>query len=124
MKPQLGHRVVPSLLVRDIDESVRFYARLGFSASGYHPDRHRPAWVELRCGEIVMQLYAEPPQGTPTEPVLSGTLYLFPDDVAALAEALRGVIEFAWGPQTLPWGQHEFAVRDPNGYLIAFAGAA
>lgn len=70
---------------------------------------------------MVLQFYSEPPVGTPADPGMSGTLYLFPDDVAALAEELRGKMDFAWGPEVMDYGQLEFAVRDPDGYLLAFA---
>ena len=25
-----------------------------------------------------------------------------------------------WGPEDMPYGMTEFAVRDPNGYLLSF----
>ena len=55
-------------------------------------------------------------------PICSGTFYLFPDDVDALAEQLAGKVEFAWGPETMDYGLREFGLRDPDGYFIAFAG--
>jgi nicotinamidase-related amidase/uncharacterized glyoxalase superfamily protein PhnB len=118
----LGSRVVPSLLVRDLDESLRFYEHIGFSVSGYYPDDGNPVWAEIRGRNVVMQLYTEPPRGTPDTPVFSGTLYVYPDDVNGLAAELADRVDFEWGPETMPYGMREFAVRDPNGYLLAFTG--
>ena len=55
---------------------------------------------------------------------MSGTLYLYPDNVDALADELRGKVAFAWGPETMDYGMREFAVQDPNGYYIAFTESA
>jgi hypothetical protein len=68
----------------------------------------------------VLQFHTEPPHGTPPTPVCSGTFYIFPENVAALAEELRGKVELAWGPEVMDYGMNEFAVQDPNGYFIAF----
>lgn len=70
---------------------------------------------------MVLQFHTEPPHGTPAEPVCSGTFYVYPDSVDALAEELAGVVEFAWGPELMEYGMREFAVQDPNGYYLAFA---
>ena len=120
----LGARIVPSLLVRDLDETLAFYARLGFAPTGRHPEHGAATWAEVRRDGITLQFYTEPPHGTPATPVCSGTLYLHPASVESLAETLRDVVEFAWGPEVMDYGMREFAVRDPNGYLIAFTEPA
>jgi hypothetical protein len=53
--------------------------------------------------------------------VCSGTFYIFPENVTALADELQGKVEFAWGPEVMDYGMREFAIKDPNGYFIAFA---
>ncbi len=118
-----AEKVVPSLLVRDLPETLAFYARLGFHQTGSYPETE-PTWAEVARDGAVLQLYTEPPHGTATEPVMSGTLYLHPSSVADLAEELRGRVDFAWGPEVMDYGMLELAVRDPNGYLIAFTEPA
>ena len=73
---------------------------------------------------IVLQFYTDPPTGTPTEPVFSGALYLYPDDVRALADEFKEVAPFAWGPEVIEYGMREFAIQDPNGYYLAFTEPA
>lgn len=111
-------KIVPSLLARDLSETARFYEALGFMLCGTGVDT---GWIELRRGEIVLQFYADPPLGTPDAPVMSGTLYVHADAVDTLANAWRDQVTFEWGPETMEYGMREFAFRDPNGYLIAFA---
>jgi cytochrome c556/catechol 2,3-dioxygenase-like lactoylglutathione lyase family enzyme len=107
--------------MRDMDETLAFYQKLGFRLTGCHPDKAKPTWAEVRRDSVVLQFHTEPPCCTPPTPVCSGTFYMFPESVAELAEELRGKVEFAWGPD---YGMREFAVQDPNGYYIAFTEPA
>lgn len=115
--------IIPSLLSADLDRTVAFYERMGFQRTGRYPNRDAPRWIELSRDGIALQFYAEPSKGMPDRPALSGTIYIACDNVDALAEGLRGVLELEWGPETMDYGQREFAIRDPDGYIIAFAQA-
>lgn len=120
-----GARIVPSLLARDLEETMRFYTeRLGFAVTGRYPDDDTPVWIEVSRDGIVLQFYRDAPVGTSDQPVLSGALYLLPDSVADLARELGDTVEFEWGPEEMPYGMREFAVRDCNGYLLAFTEPA
>lgn len=121
----MGSRLVPSLLAQEISETVRFYTEsLGFRLTGNYPDEKNPEWVELTRDGVTLQFFAEPPQTIPDQPILSGTLYLYPDSVAALAEELNGKVAFEWGPEVMDYGMREFGIRDPNGYILAFTEPA
>ena len=125
MKPiNIGQRLVPSLLVRDMSETLAFYQQLGFQLTGCHPNRTAASWVEVTRDSVVLQFHSEPPCGTPPEPVCSGTFYIFPESVLKLSEELQGKVSFAWGPEVMDYGMREFAVQDPNGYFIAFTEPA
>ena len=71
--------------------------------------------------EAALQFFAKPPRGVHPEPCVSGTLYIPTSDVDALAAELSGQVDFEWGPETMSYGVREFAVRNPDGYFIAFA---
>lgn len=121
---RLTSRIVPALLVRELAETLAFYARLGFRQTGSYPDGEAPTWAEVARDDVTLQFHTEAPAGTPDAPVWSGTLYLYPESVEALAAELRQVVPFAWGPEVMDYGMREFAVRDPNGYFIAFTEPA
>jgi catechol 2,3-dioxygenase-like lactoylglutathione lyase family enzyme len=125
MKPTTGlaQRLVPALLVRDMKITLAFYEKLGFRMTGCYP-RTAPTWAEVTRDSVVFQFHTQPPEGTPTSPVCSGTFYLYPDSVDALADEYRGKVEFAWGPEVMDYGMREFGVQDPNGYFIAFCEPA
>ncbi len=118
---RLGARLVPALLVRDMAETLAFYRQLGFRVVGCHPDEVKPTWAEIQRDSVALQFHTEPSCGTPGTPVCSGTFYFFPESVSALAEELRGKVDFAWGPEVMDYGMREFGIQDPNGYYLAFA---
>jgi catechol 2,3-dioxygenase-like lactoylglutathione lyase family enzyme len=120
----IGRRLVPALLVRDMRETLAFYENLGFAVTGCFPDHSVPTWAEVTRDAVVLQFHTEPPHGTPTQPICSGTFYIFPESVPKLADELKGKVEFAWGPEVMPYGMREFGVQDPDGYFIAFAEPA
>jgi uncharacterized glyoxalase superfamily protein PhnB len=111
-------KLVLSLLALDLQATRVFYEHLGFCLSGGAAES---GWIELTRSGVVLQFYDEPPAGTAATPALSGTIYVHVDEVEALASGLRGQYPFEWGPETMDYGAREFAVRDPNGYLLAFS---
>lgn len=122
--PVLGNRLVPSLLVRDLEATFAFYDRLGFTRTGVFPEDGVPIWGEVARDGVALQFYTDPPQGTPATPVCSGTFYFYPSDVQALADELKLATVFAWGPEVMDYGMREFAVQDPDGYFLAFTEPA
>lgn len=98
--------------------------KLGFEVTGCHPNRQYPIWAEVGRDGVTLQFHTEPSRGTLQQPACSGTFYLYPDSVRAIAEELRGTVEFAWGPEVMDYGMNEFGVRDPNGYYLAFTEPA
>ena len=103
--PDLGNRLVPSLLVSDLEATFTFYSRLGFSRTGVYPDEDAPIWGEVTRDGIVLQFY-------------------HPSDVRARADEYRDVVPFAWGPEVMEYGMREFAIQDPDGYYLAFTEPA
>ena len=45
-------------------------------------------------------------------------LYLYAEDIEALAARFPGTLIGADGPQDTSWGMREFAVSDPDGTLV------
>jgi len=111
-------KLVLSLLSLDLDGTRSFYERLGFCLSG---GGTLSGWIELSRNAAVIQFYHDPPIGTSAAPSMSGTIYVHVDEVDTLSAALAESSVFEWGPETMDYGMREFAVRDPNGYLLAFA---
>jgi catechol 2,3-dioxygenase-like lactoylglutathione lyase family enzyme len=113
-------RVVPALLSADLARSQAFYSRLGFKTE--YPDyaSQRPRRLGFERDGIYLFFYDEP-IGAHKSPVMSGTIYVFPESVDALAAEWRDKVSFIWGPELMPYGLYEFGIADPDGYHLAFA---
>jgi catechol 2,3-dioxygenase-like lactoylglutathione lyase family enzyme len=125
MPTNLGHRVLPCLLVSDMRRSLDFYLDvLGFTQTGYYPIESEPIRTEVRRDHVAIVLYTEQIHGSDQSPAFTGALYIFPKSIEILADELRGKVPFAWGPGDTDFGIREFAVRDPDGYTLVFAERA
>jgi hypothetical protein len=114
-------KLILSLLAKDLEITLAFYQRLGFCRSGGSCES---GWLEVMRDNAILQFHHETSAGMPPEPIMSGTIYLHIDDLECVASAARGHVSFEWGPEAMEYGNVEFAVRDPNGYLVAFSAPA
>jgi uncharacterized glyoxalase superfamily protein PhnB len=56
-------------------------------------------------------------------PALTGTIYLYPDDVDATWERLKDVAPVVEPLRVTEYGMKEFAIRDPNGFLLSLGNS-
>lgn len=125
MPVNLGPRVLPCLLVTDMRRTLDFYIEvLGFTQTGYYPIESDPIRTEVRRDGVAIVFFTESARGLGDSPAQSGLLYVFPENLDRLAAELHGKATFLWGPEETEFGVREFAVRDPNGYVLAFAERA
>ena len=125
MATNIGHRVLPCLIVSDMRRSLDFYLDvLGFTQTGYYPIESDPLRTEVRRDDVAIVLLADPARGPLGTPSFTGALYVFPDGVDRIADELRGKVPFVWGPEDRDYGIRELAIRDPDGYTLIFAEPA
>jgi uncharacterized glyoxalase superfamily protein PhnB len=125
MSVNFGQRILPSLLVSDMRAALEFYVeQLEFVQTGYYPIESEPIRTEVRRDGVAIILFTEAMHRLGESPLLTGMLYVFPESVDRLADELRGKVKFEWGPVDTEYGIREFAIRDPNGYLLVFAEPA
>lgn len=58
-----------------------------------------------------------------TDLMMSGTIYISVPAVDQYYAEIQEQVDVAWGLQDMPYGTREFAVRDSNGYYLAFMQA-
>lgn len=110
--------MTPSLGVRDVEETVRFYTEvLGLEATSTWSPEGTPEWAFLTDGRCELMVYRLPDG---QQPGLTGNLYFHPEDVDALWARVKDLAPVAWEPTDRPYGMREFALLDPNGYRLAF----
>src|SRR5262245_5820067 len=105
-------RVAPIFPVRDLDVSLAYYARLGFTTRAYEGGGYGFAEaddVQIHLG--VVTNFAEHGHAS---------AYLFVDDADVVATRWKAAGVDVHRPQDTEWGQHEGAVVDPDGNVIRF----
>lgn len=118
---------VPTFLVADVAVTARWYAdELGFAVGGTFPDRAPFAYASLQRGgaEIMLLSLADyrKPDLRARRPEGLWDAYLRMDGVRALYETLREKPFIQMPLKHQPYGDWEFEVRDPNGYVLVFGG--
>ena len=126
--------VVPNLIVSDIDRSAAFYRGvLGFSVVATVPEDGPPVFVWLQRDDVSVFLNtagaaAEDLPSIAARPI-GGTAMLFvmleaetvDGGVDALFEAVNGRARLVMPLKDQFYGMREFAVEDPDGYVVMFA---
>ena len=112
--------VTPFLKTNDLARTIRFYVDLlGFVVDSQWP-ADNPTDCILDNGQVHLAFGTDPQNRYPA-PALSGQLWIDVDNVLALHARLVGKVPIEWGPEVYGYGRREFAIKDPNGYLLAFS---
>lgn len=120
---------VPTFLVADVAGTARWYARhLGFRTAGHVPDREPYVFASLQRDGVEIMLLGlsgyEKPDLTALRPSGMWDAYIRIEGVRALYESLRGEAFVRMPLKRQSYGDWEFEVRDPNGYILTFGGDA
>jgi len=115
--------VTPFLKTKDLGKTIEFYVNL----LGFVVDSQWPAGNPTDCildnGHVHLAFGTDPQNWYP-DPCLSGQLWIEVGDVMALHASLVGKVPIEWGPEVYSYGRLEFAIKDCNGYLLAFSARA
>jgi len=118
MRP--AHALIAILPCNDLDASEDFYNRLGFA----RPESERPAKGEedsyrmLSDGKGGHLHLTDAVEGWLIPGRNPFGLYLYADDVDALAARFKGETIEKNGPEHKPWGMYEFSLSDPDETLV------
>jgi len=107
------HRVVAIVPSSDLDASEAFYQRLGFAVVSDHG--HYRILADGRGWHLHLNQMEGWPENVEHNPF---GLYLYVEDVDAVADRVRELIIEKGAPHRKPWGTYEFAVSDPSGTLV------
>lgn len=108
-----AHHVVTIIPCGDLDASEAFYLRLGFRVESDYGNYRILA--DGRGWHLHLNLMPGWPARIEDNPI---GLYLYVDDVDAVAERVRDLVIEPGTPSMKPWGTYEFAVSDPSGVLV------
>jgi uncharacterized glyoxalase superfamily protein PhnB len=113
-------RITPVLLVSSMERSVQFYTQvLGFEVCWRAPDDGDGESCMLEIGDASVLLSTGSHLGD--SPKFSGTLYFDTVGVAEFYKTVKDKVDLVWPLEKMGYGQTEFGLRDPDGYVLAFA---
>ena len=115
-----SHALTAILPCNDLDASERFYRRLGFS----RPDHDRPqdgsddTYRILSDGKGGQLHLTDAVEGWLIPGRNPFGLYLYTEQVDALAAEFANELIERSGPEHKPWGMYEFSLSDPDETLV------
>lgn len=113
------HVITPRVLVADLTRTMQFYAtHLGFQVDVAWP-QDKPTFCILQRDRVSIGFF-EPDAHHTSKGNGGCEFYIEVEDAAGLHAALAGKVSIAWGPEVYSYGRREFAIIDPDGYMLIF----
>ncbi|HYV39095.1 MAG TPA: VOC family protein [Gemmataceae bacterium] len=112
-------RITPRFPVADLQRTLAFYEQtLGFRIDIAYPE-DKPTFCILKRDDVRLGFFV-PDEHRPNAATGNGECYIEVHDSVGLHEAIKGRVAIEWGPEVYWYGRREFALRDPDGYLVIF----
>jgi uncharacterized glyoxalase superfamily protein PhnB len=103
----------PMLQSADLARTIGWYEEvLGFCCTGREEN-----WCRLERDGVAIMFMRNAQFGAPQATAVQ---YIYVEDVFELWNRIAGRVKAEWGPEKMPYGMFEFAIRDPDGYLLSF----
>lgn len=124
-------KLTPNLLVASVERTLAFYVEtLGFDRGMTVPDQSPFVFASVTSGAV--EIFFNDAAGAVKEypgfagrPIgATGTLFIEMDGVDALHDRLASQVTIVMPIVTQFYGMREFAIEDPDGYVITFAERA
>jgi uncharacterized glyoxalase superfamily protein PhnB len=121
-------KLTPNLVVANVERSLAFYVdTLGFSRGLTVPDASPFVFASVTSGAVEI-FFNDAATATREYPAFAnrpigatGTLFIEMEGVNALHDRLNGSVKIVMPLVTQFYGMREFAIEDPDGYIITFA---
>ena len=112
--------LTPMLEVQNMNQAISFYEeKLGFKCVG----KQEYTWARLEKDQVSIMLTERYSQKEHLYPVMTGSIYLYTDEIDLLWDKLKESVNIAYPIENFDYGMREFAFYDPNGYLIQLGQA-
>jgi uncharacterized glyoxalase superfamily protein PhnB len=123
-------KVTPNLIVDSIDRSLRFYEQvLGFTRALHVPEQPPFVFASLTSGAVEIFLNdraavakEHPDQAARMTPTAGNQMFIeMPSGIDDLWATVKGRVSVVMPIVTQWYGMREFAIADPDGYVIVCA---
>jgi hypothetical protein len=105
--------LTPMLQASDLQRTVDWYG----SILGFRCVAMEALWCRIERDGAALMFMRNAHMGAPQA---TATQYIYVDDVYALWDSIKDRVSAEWGPQEMPYGMLEVAIKDPDGYLLSF----
>lgn len=121
-------KITPNLIVANVERSLAFYTEvLGFARGMTVPDASPLVFASVTSGAV--EIFLNDKSTTAKEsPQMAGlafgggnTMFIEVENVDALHDAVKSRATIVMPIHTQWYGMREFALTDPDGYVITFA---
>ena len=121
-------KLTPNLLVASVERSLAFYVdTLGFERGLTVPEQSPFVFASVTSGPIEI-FFNDAATAAKEYPAFSGkplgataTMFIELQGVDALHDRLKSSVKIVMPLETKFYGMREFAIEDPDGYVITFA---
>ena len=111
-------KLTPMLESHDMQATLKFYTEvLNFTCDVKLEDL---SWLTLHKDDIQIMFCTPNEHRNIPKSIMSGSLYINTNEVAALWESLKDSCEICYPLEDFEYGMREFAIYDNNGYLLQF----
>lgn len=112
-------QITPRVQVTDLQRTIQFYQKyLGFSVYLAWPEE-QPKFCILQRDQISIGFHA-PDEHRPARTTGGCEFSIEVEDVQGLYATLKDKVPIDWGPEVYFYGRREFAILDPDGYMLIF----
>ena len=115
-------QLIPMLESDDLSATVDYYTKtLGFQIQDTAQNEEEGLyWCSLCRDGAELMFTTRNAHSLQARATFNGVLYFYPDDVDALWQELKDKTNVEWEPQDFGYGMYDFAIRDNNGFILAF----
>jgi lactoylglutathione lyase len=122
----MERKAFPVLYVTNVSRSLEFYALLGYESRYQFPLEGDPHYVGLERGDSSLGIadsnWPEAQLGITVGTAPRFELFVYVDDVQATVESFRTAgYRILQEPATMPWGERQAYVSDPDNNPVALA---
>jgi catechol 2,3-dioxygenase-like lactoylglutathione lyase family enzyme len=126
--PHVFKKLTPNMIVSSVERSLEFYEGvLGFTRGMTVPDASPFVFASVTSGPIEI-FFNDRSTVAKESPLFAGmtfgggnTMFIELDAVDALHDAIKDRVKIVMPITTQWYGMREFAIQDPDGYVITFA---
>lgn len=118
-------KLEPLIYVSDLEQSIKFYVEaLGFKVGKLYPSEKEPTYAPILIDGYKLMLVLARTDNTKFRPKgLGGSglqLFIQVDNVDEVYRKIKQKAVIVDDIKSRSWGDREFTIKDPDGYLISF----